>query len=153
MTSNGRGEFGARLRALREARGYSQPRLSFALYDLGVTYDASFISRVERGEKAPPLAFMRAIGQLLKPTHAELPEYHLAIARAEFDEAEVGLERALANLSEFDDGRRRALADAEAELQELTRDGSRSGSASRGTDARPAPVRRPRRASGGRDRS
>lgn len=98
MAANGTGELGAALRALRTDREYSLGRLSRALYDAGSgIYEASFISQMETGKKAVPVAFLLGVGALLEPTIRELPQYHLAQARRLLDEREVGLEEALAN--------------------------------------------------------
>lgn len=83
----------------------SQSRLAFAMYDVdqeeGRGYDASFIARVERGERRPPYRFMLLLGRALDPTFTEFPEYHLAMARRDLDEAEVGLETAVLRLSDL----------------------------------------------------
>jgi transcriptional regulator with XRE-family HTH domain len=99
-------DFASRFRSLREERGLSQSQLAFAMYDADTEerrgYDASFIARVERGDRRPPYRFMLLAGRALAPTLAELPEYFLAMARRELDEEQVGLENALIALARFD---------------------------------------------------
>jgi hypothetical protein len=78
-------------------------QLSYAMYEADLEerrgYDPSFIARVERELRKPPMRYMVLLGRVLKPSLEELPEYHLAMARRELDESEVGLGRALETLN------------------------------------------------------
>jgi transcriptional regulator with XRE-family HTH domain len=91
---------GERLRKARKDRGISLHKLSHAMYDpeADTNYDASFIGRVERGEKIAPARLLKAYGAIVEPSIEEVPEYYLARARLLLDDREVGLEHALANL-------------------------------------------------------
>lgn len=92
---------GAKLRALREDRGLSLGKLSFAIWeatDGEHPYEPSFLGRVERGEKPVPDALLLLYGAVLAVSFSELPEFYLAEARRQLDEREVGLDTAVENL-------------------------------------------------------
>lgn len=93
------------MRALREDRGMSLSRLSFASATddtVEERYTASFLSKVENGHKPAPEPMLILYGALFQPTPDELPEYHLAHARRMLDEKVVGLGQAVANLRELE---------------------------------------------------
>jgi transcriptional regulator with XRE-family HTH domain len=96
--------FGARLRQLRQRRGLSIQKLAFAFYDVdrNQSFDSSFISKIERGERNPSPAFIHLVGEVLDPSVEEFPEYHLAMMRRALDERAVGLDQAMANLRRLD---------------------------------------------------
>lgn len=93
------------MRALRDDRGVSLSQMSFATAEetrLPTRYTGSFISKVERGEKAPPPDLLILYGLILKASIEELPEAHLAFARRQFDEDAVGYTAAIKNLESLE---------------------------------------------------
>ncbi len=95
-----REKLGPRMREIRKAHEVSVSRLVGELYDARAptNYDASFVGRVERGEKEPPDRLLAGYLDIVQPSLDELPEAHLAKARVLLNPAEVGLDEALANL-------------------------------------------------------
>jgi transcriptional regulator with XRE-family HTH domain len=97
--------FGERQREIRTARDLSQQKLSYAMRDAdaeeGRGYDASFIARVERGDRAAPPRYTALLMKVLAPTLDEFPELYLAEARRQLDEREVGFDEAMATLRRF----------------------------------------------------
>lgn len=90
---------------LREARGeISLKEMGFRIWEQtggARRYDASFLGRVERGEKPASVELLLAYRDVLGANLDTLPEAYLAEARRDLDERQVGLEGALANLRRF----------------------------------------------------
>jgi transcriptional regulator with XRE-family HTH domain len=159
MGNDPRREFGRKLEALRTAKQLTRPDLMFRIYDEldgggGPRYDASFIWRVERGEKSAPLPMIEAIVKVLQPTFEELPEAYLALTRARFDPDVTPLAEAEENFRQYAAARTGAIEDWLETAGDLTPTpaGSPPSSTSDGAGARPAPPKR-RRASARRGRA
>lgn len=96
---------GAKMRAARKQRDQSLGTMSYAIWEAtrgDLRYDSSFLSRVETGKKTAPPDLLLIYGELLGATIEELPEFHLARARRQIEERDVGMKTALANLRRFE---------------------------------------------------
>ncbi len=90
--------FGSRLRELRLARGLTLETLAYDLRDVGGGPGFGHLGMLERGERYPQPDTLVALAKALNVDPESFPEYQLAIARRLFDEREIGLEAAVANL-------------------------------------------------------
>ncbi len=92
--------FGEALRALMDERGFSYRSLAEATRQIdgrGMTH--AHINMLARGHDKPSMRAMELIAQACAVAPEHFAEYRLAAAMRELDPAEVGLERALANLN------------------------------------------------------
>lgn len=92
--------FGNALRALMEARGLSYRELAEATAAVdgrGMTH--AHINMLANGHDKPSVRAMELIADACRVKPEYFAEYRLAMAMRELDPAEVGLERALANLN------------------------------------------------------
>lgn len=72
-----------------------------------VDYDGKGLAEVtikalENGTNNPGPETISAVAHALGVPPQEFPEYRLALARAQLDENEIGLDQALANLAQFE---------------------------------------------------
>lgn len=97
--------FADQLLRLRKDRGYGRNELSrrtVKVGDLGVA-DATIVALERNPDRRPDDSTVLALGEALQATDEEFPAYALAKARRHFDEHEVGVEQALANLRALSD--------------------------------------------------
>jgi transcriptional regulator with XRE-family HTH domain len=110
--------FGKALRVLMDARAMSYRELAQATRELdgrGMTH--AHINMLANGHDKPSMRAMELIAEACGVAPDYFAEYRLAAAMRELDPAEVGLERALANLNARLGTRRRSGAKARARPQ------------------------------------
>lgn len=96
--------FPERLRRLAETRGLSVERVLLEAWNRDVKgTNPNTLKKVMRGERPLQLVQLEAVAAVLGVPADEFPEYRLALARRLYDERQVGLEQALANLSRLDE--------------------------------------------------
>ena len=103
--------FGETLRALMDARGITYRELAeeTRLVDgKGMTH--AYINMLVKGRDKPSVRAMELIAAACGVQPDYFAEYRLTVAMRELDPAEVGLERALANLNARLENRRRPAA-------------------------------------------
>lgn len=92
-------EFAQRVRRLAEERGLSMSRLLHDAWDPHIKGTSPDLARkVISGRRALTPTLIEAVAKALDVPPEEFPEYRLAMARRQLDEAEVGLDQALASL-------------------------------------------------------
>jgi transcriptional regulator with XRE-family HTH domain len=92
-----------RLAALAKAAGYSVERVLHEAWDPNVKGTSpSTVKKALRGERPLHPAQMEALAAVLDVGPSQFAEYRLAQARRLFDERDIGLEAALANLEILD---------------------------------------------------
>lgn len=105
--------FGTALRVLMDRRAMSYRELAQATRELdgrGMTH--AHINMLANGHDKPSMRAMELIAEACGVEPEFFAEYRLASAMRELDPAEVGLERALANLNDRLGNRRRSGAKA-----------------------------------------
>jgi transcriptional regulator with XRE-family HTH domain len=113
MSQHSEQPFGESLRSLMRERGVTYRGLADAIGALderGMTH--AHINMLANGHDRPSIRAMELIAKACGVDPSYFAEYRLAIAMRELDPAEVGLERALANLNARLGSRRRAGAKA-----------------------------------------
>lgn len=91
------------LRRLLAEHGYSSRSLATATKEHdGKGVSASYIRNVARGDDTASAEALRVLAETMGEPPSVFAEYRLALARRLFDEREVGLDEALANLSQLD---------------------------------------------------
>lgn len=86
---------------LRAEKGLSQDDLAYEARQHGApsTLTGSWVSQLKKGKRPLAADVLRGIAGALGVPPETFAEYRLAMARRELDEKEVGLERAVANLT------------------------------------------------------
>jgi transcriptional regulator with XRE-family HTH domain len=111
MASTSSKPFGVALRALMDTRGMTYRELAeeTRLIDgRGMTH--AYINMLVKGHDKPSVRAMQLIAQACGVPPDYFAEYRLNAAMRELDPAEVGLERALENLNDRLESRRRPAA-------------------------------------------
>lgn len=129
MTGPGLEPFPARLRRLRQDRGWSRSTLSRKTVDYdGRGLAEATVKAVEVGTNRPGPDTIVALAHALGVAPEEFPEYRLALARQQLDEREVGLDQAVEALTQIEAAlqRPRKVAAREAEQAEASPEPSRA---------------------------
>lgn len=102
-------KFPDRMRRLVKEKGTSLERVWIEAYDPSPRSGTSpaQMKKVMRGERAITPHAIEAIARVLDVPPEEFPEYRLALARAQIDPSEVGLDQALKNLERIENALRR----------------------------------------------
>jgi|GEM_PF-4372787 len=133
-------EFRTLLLKYREQRKMSQDDLAYAARELAPKMTGGYIGHLERGEKRPSADTIAALARGLDLPAETFTEYRLALIRRLFDEREIGLDQAEANLRAVGDGVQAVLEEMllelEGRIEQLSKAKSRSEQSAPGRKGR-----------------